>query len=160
MDVRMPGTDGIEATRQVIEAGTAQVIVLTTFDMDEYVYGAMRAGAAGFLLKSVDATRLVESVRLVAAGDGVIEPSVTRRLMATFASSSTPVTPALPTNLTQREHEVLVCLGEGLSNQQIARRLGVGEATVKTHVSRVLTKLDLRSRVQAAVLAKDAGLVG
>jgi DNA-binding NarL/FixJ family response regulator len=160
MDVRMPGTDGIEATRQVIEAGTAQVIVLTTFDMDEYVYGAMRAGAAGFLLKSVDATRLVESVRLVAAGDGVIEPSVTRRLMATFASSPTPVAPPGLADLTQREHEVLVCLGEGLSNQQIARRLGVGEATVKTHVSRVLTKLDLRSRVQAAVLAKDAGLVG
>lgn len=160
MDVRMPGTDGIEATRQVIEAGTAQVIVLTTFDMDEYVYGAMRAGAAGFLLKSVDAARLVESVRLVAAGDGVIEPSVTRRLMAAFASAPAPVAPPALSELTQREHEVLVCLGEGLSNQQIARRLGVGEATVKTHVSRVLTKLDLRSRVQAAVLAKDAGLVG
>lgn len=160
MDVRMPGTDGIEATRQVIEAGTAQVIVLTTFDMDEYVYGAMRAGAAGFLLKSVDAARLVESVRLVAAGDGVIEPSVTRRLMSAFASAPAPVTPPALSELTQREHEVLVCLGEGLSNQQIARRLGVGEATVKTHVSRVLTKLDLRSRVQAAVLAKDAGLVG
>src|SRR5689334_10871061 len=91
MDVRMPGTDGLTATRQVIEAGTAQVIVLTTFDMDEYVYGAMRAGAAGFLLKSVDAGRLIESVRLVAAGDGVIEPSVTRRLMATFASSQPEV---------------------------------------------------------------------
>jgi DNA-binding NarL/FixJ family response regulator len=160
MDVRMPGTDGIEATRQVIEAGSAQVIVLTTFDMDEYVYGAMRAGAAGFLLKSVDAARLIESVRLVAAGDGVIEPSVTRRLMATFAAAPAPVAPPALAELTQREHEVLVCLGEGLSNQQIATRLGVGEATVKTHVSRVLTKLDLRSRVQAAVLAKDAGLVG
>ena len=160
MDVRMPGTDGIEATRRVIEAGTAQVIVLTTFDMDEYVYGALRAGAAGFLLKSVDAPRLLESVRLVAAGDGVIEPSVTRRLMAAFASAPAPVAAPGLGDLTQREHEVLVCLGEGLSNQQIARRLGVGEATVKTHVSRVLTKLDLRSRVQAAVLAKDAGLVG
>ena len=161
MDVRMPGTDGLTATRQVIDAGTAQVIVLTTFDVDEYVYGAMRAGAAGFLLKSVDAPRLIESVRLVAAGDGVIEPSVTRRLMATFATSQPSVVrpPGLD-DLTQREHDVLVCLGEGLSNQQIARRLGVGEATVKTHVSRVLTKLDLRSRVQAAVLAKDAGLVG
>ena len=161
MDVRMPGTDGIEATRQVIQAGVAQVIVLTTFDMDEYVYGALRAGAAGFLLKSVDAPRLVESVRLVAAGDGVIEPSVTRRLMAAFATSApAPVRPPGLDDLTQREHDVLVCLGEGLSNQQIARRLGVGDATVKTHVSRVLTKLDLRSRVQAAVLAKDAGLVG
>jgi DNA-binding NarL/FixJ family response regulator len=161
MDVRMPGTDGLAATRQVIEAGTAQVIVLTTFDMDEYVYGAMRAGAAGFLLKSVDAPRLVESVRLVAAGDGVIEPSVTRRLMTAFASAApAPTRPAGLDDLTQRERDVLACLGEGLSNQQIARRLGVGEATVKTHVSRVLTKLDLRSRVQAAVLAKDAGLVG
>jgi DNA-binding NarL/FixJ family response regulator len=161
MDVRMPGTDGLTATRQVIEAGTAQVIVLTTFDMDEYVYGAIRAGAAGFLLKSVDAARLIESVRLVAAGDGVIEPSVTRRLMAAFASSQPAVSrPSGLDDLTQRERDVLVCLGEGLSNQQIARRLGVGEATVKTHVSRVLTKLDLRSRVQAAVLAKDAGLVG
>jgi DNA-binding NarL/FixJ family response regulator len=120
----------------------------------------MRAGAAGFLLKSVDAVRLVQSVRLVAAGDGVIEPSVTRRLMTAFASAPAPVAPPALSELTQREHEVLVCLGEGLSNQQIARRLGVGEATVKTHVSRVLTKLDLRSRVQAAVLAKDAGLVG
>jgi len=160
MDVRMPGTDGLAATRQVIDAGLAQVIVLTTFDMDEYVYGAMRAGAAGFLLKSVDAPRLVESVRLVAAGDGVIEPSVTRRLMATFATAAPAPAPPGLDDLTQREHDVLVCLGEGLSNQQIARRLGVGEATVKTHVSRVLTKLDLRSRVQAAVLAKDAGLVG
>jgi DNA-binding NarL/FixJ family response regulator len=160
MDVRMPGTDGLAATRQVIEAGSAQVIVLTTFDVDEYVYGAMRAGAAGFLLKSVDAARLVESIRLVAAGDGVIEPSVTRRLMSAFASAPAPVAPPELSTLTQRERDVLVCLGEGLSNQQIARRLGVGEATVKTHVSRVLTKLDLRSRVQAAVLAKDAGLVG
>lgn len=159
MDVRMPGTDGLTATRQVIEAGTAQVIVLTTFDMDEYVYGALRAGAAGFLLKSVDSGRLIESVRLVAAGDGVIEPSVTRRLMTAFASAApASVRPAGLDDLTAREHDVLVCVGEGLSNQQIARRLGVGEATVKTHVSRVLTKLDLRSRVQAAVLARDAGL--
>ena len=160
MDVRMPGVDGLSATRSVIEAGAGQVIVLTTFDLDEYVYGAMRAGAAGFLLKSVDAARLVESVRLVAAGDGVLEPSVTRRLMSSFASSAPSFErPAALDELTSREAEVLACLGEGLSNQQIARRLGVGEATVKTHVSRVLTKLDLRSRVQAAVLAKDAGLV-
>jgi len=158
MDVRMPGTDGLAATRAVLAAGAGQVIVLTTFDLDEYVYGAMRAGAAGFLLKSVDAARLVDSVRLVAAGDGVLEPSVTRRLMSSFAGAFERP-PALD-ELTTREREVLACLGEGLSNQQIARRLGVGEATVKTHVSRVLTKLDLRSRVQAAVLAKDAGLLG
>jgi DNA-binding NarL/FixJ family response regulator len=163
MDVRMPGTDGITATRQVIEAGSSQVLVLTTFDMDEYVYGALRAGAAGFLIKSVDAARLIEAVRLVAAGDGVLEPSVTRRLMATFAQTMPhpPLTPPAPAGideLTAREREVLVCLGEGLSNRQIAGRLGVGEATVKTHVSRVLTKLDLRSRVQAAVLVKEARL--
>jgi len=161
MDVRMPGTDGLVATREVIDAGVSQVIVLTTFDMDEYVYGAMRAGAAGFLLKSVDAARLIESVRLVAAGDGVIEPSVTRRLMSAFgdAQPRQAEPPAGLDELTSRERDVLVCLGEGLSNQQVATRLGVSEATVKTHVSRVLTKLDLRSRVQAAVLAKDAGLV-
>lgn len=160
MDVRMPGLDGIEATRQVVAEGVSQVLVLTTFDLDEYVYGAMRAGAAGFLLKSVDAPRLVESVRLVAAGDGVLEPGVTRRIMAAFAESGPK--PAAPppglADLTDREREVLVCLGEGLSNQQIARRLSIGEATVKTHVSRVLGKLDLRSRVQAAMLARDAGV--
>jgi DNA-binding NarL/FixJ family response regulator len=161
MDVRMPGLDGIEATRQVVAQGASQVLVLTTFDLDEYVYGAMRAGAAGFLLKSVDAPRLVESVRLVAAGDGVLEPGVTRRLMAAFAEAAPRPAPPPPglADLTDRERDVLACLGEGLSNQQIARRLRIGEATVKTHVSRVLGKLDLRSRVQAAMLARDAGLV-
>jgi DNA-binding NarL/FixJ family response regulator len=160
MDVRMPGTDGIEATRQLVSRQITQVLVLTTFDMDEYVYGALRAGAAGFLLKSVDSARLVEAVRLVAAGDGVLEPSVTRRLMTAFASSApeSPPAPAGLDELTDRERDVLACLGEGLSNQQIARRLGIGEATVKTHVSRVLTKLDLRSRVQAAMVARDSGL--
>jgi DNA-binding NarL/FixJ family response regulator len=161
MDVRMPGTDGIAATRQIVDQGAGQVLVLTTFDMDEYVYGAMRAGAAGFLLKSVDAARLIDAVRLVAAGDGVLEPSVTRRLMTAFAEAA-PQPAAPPPGLdvlTERERDVLVCLAEGLSNQQIASRLGIGEATVKTHVSRVLTKLDLRSRVQAAVLAREAGLV-
>jgi DNA-binding NarL/FixJ family response regulator len=160
MDVRMPGTDGIEATRQLVAKQITQVLVLTTFDMDEYVYGALRAGAAGFLLKSVDSARLVEAVRLVAAGDGVLEPSVTRRLMTAFASSAPePPAPAAGLEeLTDRERDVLACLGEGLSNQQIARRLGIGEATVKTHVSRVLTKLDLRSRVQAAMVARDSGL--
>ncbi|KAA2252682.1 response regulator transcription factor [Solihabitans fulvus] len=163
MDVRMPGMDGIAATRELVGAGVCEVLVLTTFDLDDYVHGALRAGAAGFLLKSVSAARLVEAVRLVAAGDGVLEPSVTRRLLTAFAEaapalSAPPSRPAGLDQLTEREGEVLVCLGEGLSNQQIASRLRIGETTVKTHVSRVLMKLDLRSRVQAAILAQEAGL--
>ncbi|GGP83941.1 DNA-binding response regulator [Saccharothrix coeruleofusca] len=157
MDVRMPGLDGIEATRRL--AGVCEVLVLTTFDLDEYVHGALRAGAAGFLLKSVDAPALVEAVRRVAAGDGVLAPSVTRRLMREFASAAPRARPANLDALTERELEVLRCLGEGLSNHQIGRRLHIGETTVKTHVSRVLAKLDLRSRVQAAILAQDAGLL-
>lgn len=161
MDVRMPEVDGIEATRRLVADGVCAVLVLTTFDMDEYVYGALRAGAAGFLLKSVDAARLIESVRLVAAGDGVLEPGVTRRLISAFADAQPKVAarPAGLDELTDRETDVLVGVGEGLSNQEIARKLGIAEATVKTHVSRMLTKLDLRSRVQAAVLAQEAGLV-
>jgi DNA-binding NarL/FixJ family response regulator len=161
MDVRMPGMDGIEATRELTRDGVCDVLVLTTFDLDEYVQGALRAGAAGFLLKSVDSVRLVESVRMVAAGDGVLEPKVTRRLLTAFAAAMPRPsrTPDGLDQLTDREREVLVCLGEGLSNQQIGKRLYIGETTVKTHVSRVLTKLDLRSRVQAAILAQDAGLV-
>ncbi|WP_028921078.1 response regulator [Pseudonocardia acaciae] len=162
MDVRMPGTDGIEATRQLVGDGVCEVLVLTTFDLDDYVYAAMRAGAGGFLLKSVEAPRLVEAIRQVAAGDGVLEPRVTRRMMAAFAAAATPAPPPPPAGLdelTEREHEVLACLGEGLSNAQIARRLYIGETTVKTHVSRVLTKLDLRSRVQAAILAQEHGLL-
>ncbi|MEU5692199.1 response regulator transcription factor [Actinosynnema sp. NPDC020468] len=157
MDVRMPGMDGIEATRQL--AGVCEVLVLTTFDLDEYVHGALRAGAAGFLLKSVDAPALVDAVRRVAAGDGVLAPGVTRRLMREFAATAPRARPAGLDTLTDREVEVLRCLGEGLSNHQIGRRLHIGETTVKTHVSRVLTKLDLRSRVQAAILAQDAGLL-
>jgi DNA-binding NarL/FixJ family response regulator len=157
MDIRMPGTDGIEATRRL--AGVCEVLVLTTFDLDEYVHGALRAGAAGFLLKSVEAPALVEAVRRVAAGDGVLAPSVTRRVMRRFASTAPRARPPGLDSLTEREVEVLRCLGEGLSNHQIGRKLHIGETTVKTHVSRVLTKLDLRSRVQAAILAQDAGLL-
>ncbi|WP_116205706.1 response regulator [Amycolatopsis circi] len=160
MDVRMPGTDGITATRQLIAEGLAEVLVLTTFDLDEYVHAALRAGAAGFLLKSVEAPRLIEAVRLVAAGEGVLAPQVTKRLIAAFASTPAEPSPA-PTglaDLTEREREVLGCLGAGLSNAEIGARLYIGEATVKTHVSRVLAKLGLRSRVQAAILAQDRGL--
>jgi DNA-binding NarL/FixJ family response regulator len=158
MDIRMPGVDGIEATRQL--SGVCDVLVLTTFDLDEYVRGALRAGAAGFLLKSVEASALVDAVRQVAAGDGVLAPSVTRRVMREFASAVPRSRPARLDALTEREVEVLHCLGEGLSNHQIGRKLHIGETTVKTHVSRVLTKLDLRSRVQAAILAQEAGLIG
>jgi DNA-binding NarL/FixJ family response regulator len=160
MDVRMPGMDGIEATRELVADRVCDVLILTTFDLDDVVYGALRAGAAGFLLKSVDAARLVESVRRVAAGDGVIEPSVTRRLLTTFASQAPEPVVAPPglAELTDRERDVLVCLGEGMSNQQIGKALFIGETTVKTHVSRVLAKLDLRSRVQAAILAQELGL--
>ncbi|MFF5989068.1 response regulator [Prauserella flavalba] len=158
MDVRMPDVDGITATRRLVGENLAEVLVLTTFDLDEYVYGALRAGAAGFLLKSVEAPRLVEAVRLVAAGEGVVAPQVTRKLISAFARSSpAPPRPAGLEHLTAREREVLACLGEGLSNAEIAAKLFIGETTVKTHVSRVLTKLHLHSRVQAALLASELG---
>jgi DNA-binding NarL/FixJ family response regulator len=160
MDIRMPGMDGIAATRELVSEGLCEVLVLTTFDLDEYVHGALRAGAAGFLLKSVEAARLVEAVKLVAAGEGVLAPQVTRKLIAAFAAG-TPQAATKPAgfdDLTDREREVLACLGEGLSNAQIGTRLFIGETTVKTHVSRVLTKLALRSRVQAAIVAQEAGL--
>jgi DNA-binding NarL/FixJ family response regulator len=160
MDVRMPGTDGITATRELIAEGLAQVLVLTTFDLDEYVHAALRAGAAGFLLKSVEAPRLIEAVKLVAAGEGVLAPQITRKLITAFAQTADKpaAAPAGLGDLTDREREVLGCLGAGLSNAQIATRLHIGETTVKTHVSRVLTKLDLRSRVQAAIMAQENGL--
>jgi DNA-binding NarL/FixJ family response regulator len=161
MDIRMPGMDGIAATRELVADGVCQVLVLTTFDMDEYVHASLRAGAAGFLLKSVEAAALIDAVHTVAAGDGVLAPSVTRRLMRDFAAVAPRQVdrPKALDLLTDRETDVLACLGEGLSNQQIGKRLHIGETTVKTHVSRVLTKLDLRSRVQAAILAQEAGLV-
>lgn len=159
MDVRMPRLDGISATREI--AGFADVLVLTTFDMDEYVFGALRAGAAGFLLKDVDADRLVEAVRTVAAGDGIIAPRVTRRLIGAFAArpAAPPDVPGLD-ELTPREREVFACLGEGLSNGRIAARLDMAETTTKTHVSRILGKLGLASRVQAAILARETVATG
>ncbi|QBI54592.1 response regulator [Streptomonospora litoralis] len=164
MDVRMPRKDGIAATRELAETGV-DVLILTTFDLDEYVFGALRAGAAGFLLKNIEADDLVESVRVVARGEGMIAPAVTRRLIGAFAGGAAPagatgggVPAEAVAELTPREREVLACVGEGLSNRQLARRLGITEPTAKTHVSRVLAKLDLRSRVQAAIAAQELGL--
>lgn len=164
MDVRMPGTDGIEATRQLEagQPGSPRVLILTTFDLDDYVFEALRAGASGFLLKDVTAERLFEAVRVVAAGEALLAPAVTRRLISEFARirPTAPATarPALAT-LTPRETEVLRLVAEGLSNQQIADRLVVTEETVKTHVSRVLHKLGLRDRTQAVIAAYESGLV-
>ncbi|MFE5483359.1 response regulator [Streptomyces sp. NPDC056527] len=164
MDVQMPRMDGVTATRLVVSEGLADVLVLTTFDLDEYVFGALRAGAAGFLLKNTDAKDLIEAVRTVGRGEGMIAPAVTRRLIAEFAAPRTPVRapgapdPSVLDALTPREREVLSALGKGLSNAEIAVRLDMAEATVKTHVSKVLGKLKLRSRVQAAVLAQELGV--
>ncbi|PUB24292.1 LuxR family two component transcriptional regulator [Promicromonospora sp. AC04] len=166
MDVRMPGTDGVTATRQIVDEGLAEVLVLTTFDLDEYVFGALRAGAAGFLLKTAEASALVDAVRHIAAGDGVVAPEVTRRLIAELSAprarngGNRGVGPAasLPADLTPRERDVLAGLGCGLSNAELAAELSISEATAKTHVSRVLAKLGVTSRVQAAIAARDAGL--
>lgn len=160
LDVRMPRRDGITATREIVEDGLAEVIVLTTFDFDEYVFGALRAGAAGFLLKDTDAAGLVSAVRTVARGDGVIAPAVTRRLIRAFVATPPAALTARNRSaidgLTPRERDVLACLGLGLSNGEIAERLKMAESTTKTHVSRILAKLDLRSRVQAAILAQES----
>ncbi|CAM5399255.1 Response regulator transcription factor OS=Streptomyces tendae OX=1932 GN=GUR47_13990 PE=4 SV=1 [Streptomyces tendae] len=161
MDVQMPRLDGVSATRIVVGEGLADVLVLTTFDLDEYVFGALRAGAAGFLLKNTEAKDLIAAVRTVAGGEGIVAPAVTRRLIAEFAARPVrepAADPAVLRDLTRREREVLSCLGEGLSNAAVAERLDMAEATVKTHVSRLLGKLGLRSRVQAAVLAQELGI--
>ncbi|MEV7373579.1 response regulator transcription factor [Streptomyces sp. NPDC090301] len=164
MDVQMPRMDGVTATGIVVSEGLADVLVLTTFDLDAYVFGALRAGASGFLLKNAEARELIEAVRTVARGEGMIAPAVTRRLIAEFAASGAPPRQAPKTDpsvldvLTPRERQVLSTLGQGLSNAEIAVRLDMAEATVKTHVSKVLGKLALRSRVQAAVLAQELGV--
>jgi len=161
MDVQMPRLDGVSATRQVVAEQLADVLVLTTFDLDAYVFGALRAGASGFLLKNTEAKDLIAAVRAVARGDGLIAPAVTRRLIAEFAATplrEPQADPSVLQALTRREREVLSRLGEGLSNAEIAVRLDMAEATVKTHVSRLLGKLELGSRVQAAVLAKELGI--
>jgi DNA-binding NarL/FixJ family response regulator len=162
MDVRMPNVDGIEATRQIVACGsTARIIILTTHDVDEYVFAALRAGASGFLLKDVRPPDLVEAIRVVARGDALLAASVTRRLLDRFAAvlPDDAAKPADLDELTERELEVLRLVALALSNAEIAARLVLTEATVKTHVSAVLRKLDLRDRVQAVVFAYDVGLV-
>lgn len=164
MDVRMPALDGIEATRQIVDAGRdgrPRILILTTFDLDEYVYDSLRAGASGFLLKDGTAERLFDAVRVIAAGDALLAPGVTRRLIDEFASQHRPATPTSKALrfLTPRETEVLRLIAEGLSNVEIAERLVVTEETVKTHVSRILNKLGLRDRTQAVVTAYESGLV-
>jgi DNA-binding NarL/FixJ family response regulator len=158
MDVRMPGTDGIEATRTIVAADLARVLVLTTFDLDEYVYEAVRAGASGFLLKDARRERLADAIRAVARGDMLVDPVVTRRLVERFARPAAREDARLAT-LTPREREVLVEIGRGLSNGEIASALYVGEATVKTHITALLRKLGVRDRVQAVILAYECGLV-
>ena len=162
MDIRMPDVDGLEATRRIVASGsTARVVVLTTYDADDYVYSALRAGASGFLLKDVRPAELIEAVRIVARGDALLAPTVTRRLLDRLAEtfSDTASSPIDLGELTERELEVFRLVALGLSNAEIAARLVVTEATVKTHVSSVLRKLRLRDRVQAVVLAYDLRLV-
>jgi DNA-binding NarL/FixJ family response regulator len=165
MDVRMPAMDGIEATRQIVDSGsTARILVLTTFDLDEYVFAALRAGASGFLLKDAAPEDLLDGIRVVAAGDAAVAPSVTRRLIEAFAghlpasSGEAPVDQRLH-HLTDREREVLVELAQGRSNAEIAERLFVSDATVKVHVGRILAKLGLRDRAQVVVFAYENGVV-
>ncbi|WP_345132708.1 response regulator transcription factor [Dactylosporangium darangshiense] len=160
MDLRMPRLDGVAATRELVDGGVRGVLALTTFDVDEYLFGALRAGAAGFLLKDASADELIDAVRAVARGDGVVAPAVTRRVLAAFSGpiagpqGAPPPGPVPLGVLTARERDVLACLGEGLSNAGIAARLGIAEATTKTHVSRILAKLGLQSRMQAALAAR------
>jgi DNA-binding NarL/FixJ family response regulator len=161
MDLRMPGIDGIEATRRVVAANGPRVVILTTFDLDEHVYAALTNGASGFLTKDTPPERLADAVRIVANGDTLLSPSVTRRLVETFTKAPPPgtTTPSRLTALTPRELEVLREIARGNTNAQIAARLYLSEATIKTHVTRILGKLDLPDRVHGVVLAYECGLV-
>jgi DNA-binding NarL/FixJ family response regulator len=160
MDIRMPRVDGIEATRQV--AGATRVVILTTYELDEYVFDALAAGASGFLLKAAPPEDLIRAIQVVAAGNALLDPSVTKRLIAEFAKRPEPSLkrPKELSSLTEREHVVLLELARGFTNSEIAGRLHVSETTVKTHVAHVLDKLGLRDRVQAVIVAYEAGLVG
>nr|WP_255596283.1 response regulator transcription factor [Cellulomonas sp. C5510] len=169
MDVRMPGTNGIEATQRIVASGSpSRVLILTTFDLDEYAFAALRAGASGFLLKDPRPAELTDAIRAVATGDAVVSPRVTRRMLELFAEelpsavadAARPRDDARLAELTQREREVLLAVAEGLSNAEVAQRLFLSEATVKTHVGRILAKLGVRDRVQAVVFAYESGLVG
>jgi DNA-binding NarL/FixJ family response regulator len=164
MDVRMPGMDGIEATRRIVESsGRSRILMLTTFDLDEYVHAALRVGASGFLLKDAHPEELLAGIRAVAGGDAVIAPALTRRLLDAFAhhlDDARPATDPRLGTLTDREREILVAIGRGWTNGEIAERLVLSESTVKTHVGRVLAKIGARDRVQAVIFAYDLGLTG
>jgi DNA-binding NarL/FixJ family response regulator len=163
MDIRMPGVDGLAATREIVADPSLQgvrIIVLTTFELDEFVADALRGGAAGFLVKTTEPAELVRGIRVVAAGEGLLSPSVTRRVIEQFAlRTADPVSPRLLAELTDREREVVALAGTGLSNAEIAARLGMSPATAKTHVSRAMVKLSVRDRAQLVVFAYEAGLV-
>lgn len=161
MDIRMPGLDGLEATRRLLaKDGSTRVVLLTTFDLDEYVYEGLRAGASGFLLKDAPAEQLLTAIRAAAAGDALLAPSITRRLIDDFARRAPRSAPRDFESLTRREVDVLGCVARGLSNAEIAEELFVSEYTVKTHVARILMKLGVRDRVQAVIAAYENGLVG
>jgi DNA-binding NarL/FixJ family response regulator len=165
MDVRMPGMDGLEATRQILGGNPpveTKVLVLTTFDLDEYVYDGLRAGASGFVLKDIEPSELIQAVHIIARGEALLAPSITRRLIAEFASKRRPqatVTSGRLSELTEREREVLVLIARGMNNDEIAEELVISPATSKTHVSRILSKLEARDRAQLVVIAYESGLV-
>nr|WP_042185178.1 response regulator transcription factor [Kibdelosporangium sp. MJ126-NF4]CEL16593.1 DNA-binding response regulator, LuxR family [Kibdelosporangium sp. MJ126-NF4]CTQ89056.1 DNA-binding response regulator, LuxR family [Kibdelosporangium sp. MJ126-NF4] len=160
MDIRMPELDGLAATRELVKHSAARVIILTTFDLDDYVYGALRAGASGFLVKDTEPMELIHAVRVVARGDALLAPTVTRRLIAEFAGRVDRPSPSPRLNsLTEREREVMILVAAGLSNDEIAAKLVLSPATSKTHVSRIMTKLDVRDRAQLVVLAYESAMI-